>query len=159
MADTDTHPLAGTFASPHHRLRVNLLYTATWLQDRIRAFLEPHDLTQPQFNILRILRGQHRTGAGTLSTSCLRKRMIDRASDTSRLVDRLVARGLVSKQPCTEDRRRVDVRITEAGLALLDEIDAGLAGLDAVTGALSDADAERLNALLDRLHGFVPETA
>ena len=148
--EPDVQPLS--FASEHHRLRVGVLKTANWLTDHIKVFLDPHNLTPQQFNVLRILRGhQRRGGEAVLSTSCLRERMIDRASDTSRLVDRLARRGLVSKGACCADRRRVDVRLTEAGLQLLAEIDGRMGELDAATGTLSDEEAARLSDLLLKL--------
>ncbi|MEM8601242.1 MAG: MarR family transcriptional regulator [Bacteroidota bacterium] len=147
---------AARYANPHHRLRATLLRTAAWLKEEADAFLAPHGLTQPQFNILRILRGHERRTADppgdTLSTKCLRERMLDRASDTSRLVARLETRGLVVKRRSGTDRRRVAVELTEAGRALLAEVDTRMGALDAVTGALSDAEATRLADLLDVLH-------
>lgn len=138
------------FSHEHHRLRVNLLYTAGWLQGRIRSRLEPHGLSPQQFNALCILRSVH---PEPLSTADLRERMFDRSSDTSRLVDRLVARGWVTKAPCCEDRRRVDVTLTDAGLRLVCELDRLTTDLDATTGGLTDAEAAHLNVLLNKLRG------
>ncbi|MEM6785227.1 MAG: MarR family transcriptional regulator [Bacteroidota bacterium] len=140
------------YTGPHHRLRATLLRTASWMKEEFDTFLAPHGLTQPQFNVLRILRGQERLAPGVpLSTKCIRERMLDRGSDTSRLVARLEGRGLVAKHPSDADRRRVVVELTEAGHALLSVIDAQVAGLDAVTQALSDEDATRIANLLDQL--------
>ncbi|MEL6444149.1 MAG: MarR family transcriptional regulator [Bacteroidota bacterium] len=140
------------FTSPHHRLRATLLRSAAWLKEEFNAFLTPHGLTQPQFNVLRILRGQERRAPGVpLSTKCIRERMLDRGSDTSRLVARLEGRGLVEKRPSDTDRRRVVVALTDTGDALLAEIDARVDALDQVTQALSDADANRVADLLDQL--------
>ena len=145
------------FASPAHRLRVNILYTADWLRDRIAETIEPLGLTQPQFNALRILRGRKRqedasadpAALGSFSTSDLRERLVTRASDTPRLVERLVAQGWVHKQPCPHDARRVHLSILPAGLALLGRIDD--AALDALTAGLTDTQADRLSDLLDTL--------
>ncbi|MEM9997014.1 MAG: MarR family transcriptional regulator [Bacteroidota bacterium] len=143
---------AARYTSAHHRLRATLLRTAAWLKEEFDAFLAPHGLTQPQFNVLRILRGQERQAPGvSLSTKCIRERMLDRGSDTSRLVARLEGRGFVVKHPSDVDRRRVVVELTQAGRAVLAEIDAQVEGLDAITQALSDADATRIADLLDRL--------
>ncbi len=138
------------FANEWHRLRVNLLYSASWLSGEIKTFLQPFDITQKQFNILRILRGLHPDPVGQ-TINDLRDRMIDRMSDTSRLVDRLEKKGLVRKEPCAVDRRHARVFISSAGLQLLSEIDARLFGLDAVTQRLSEAEASRLNDLLDKM--------
>lgn len=140
------------YTSPHHRLRATLLRSAAWLKDEFDAFLAPHGLTQPQFNVLRILRGQNRLDPGvSLSTKCIRERMLDRGSDTSRLVARLEGRGLVVKRPSDTDRRRVVVTLTDKGAALLAEIDERVEALDEITKALSDDEASQIADLLDRL--------
>lgn len=150
------------FRSEAHRLRVNLLFTAGWLQDRVSGFLKQHGLTQPQFNALRILRGWEREArsraedgeyAATFSTSDLRARMLDRASDTPRLVQRLADRGLVHKKPCSRDGRRVNIRITPAGLDLLEKVDRRMNELDALTNSLTEPEMRSLNVLLDTLRG------
>lgn len=133
-----------------HRARVNLIYTHAWLQEGIRQFLEPYGITQPQFNALRILRGVH---PEALSTKDLTSRMIDRATDASRLVDRLQRKGWVQKEPCAHDRRRVDVRICQKGLALLSEIDQNRKALDELLSRLSEAELVQLNELLDKIRG------
>src|SRR5262249_52908419 len=105
------------------------------------------DITQQQFNILRILRG-----AGTpLSTLQIRQRMLDKMSDTSRIVDRLIKKGLVKKNICKEDRRLVDVIITEKGKKLLEKIDSRNEEMDGIFKNLTATDAKTLNQLLDKL--------
>ena len=137
------------FANEWHKLRVNLLHSSSWLKSLIKEFLEPHGLTQQQFNILRILRGQHPAAISTLD---IRGRMVDRMSDASRLVDRLQKKGLVMKRPCKQDGRLVDVHITEQGLSLLAEVDARLNHLDTLTqGGLTVDEARALNRLLDKM--------
>lgn len=139
------------FASVWHRLRVNLFVTHGWLQEGMKAFLKPYGLTKQQFNILRILRGQH---PHAISTRAIRTRMLDRMPDVSRLVDRLVKKGLADKRLCADDRRCVDVTITADGLALLKKIDAANPGLDhLVAETLTEAEATQLNTLLDKLRG------
>jgi len=88
------------FNNEAHKLRVNLLHTASWLKAEIGDFLKPLGITQPQFNILRILRG---VCPEAISTLQIREKMIDKMSDTSRMVDRLVKKGWVKKVPCTND--------------------------------------------------------
>jgi DNA-binding MarR family transcriptional regulator len=136
------------FKSPMHKLRVNLLYSAHWLNNKICDFLEPFGITQQQFNILRILRGQY---PDAISTRNIRQRMIISGSDTSRLVDRLLSKRLVEKKICKHDKRKVDVVISEAGLELLTRIDHKINELDQVFG-LTPAEADSLNQLLLKMH-------
>lgn len=136
------------FPNEWHKLWVNLLHTSSWLRGEVAQFLKPFGITQQQFNILRVLRGQH---PQALSTQQLRERLIDRMSDTSRLVDRLQQKGLVCKEECSKDKRLVDVTITEKGLNLLCQIDDKMPDLDEVMQSLSPKEAEILNKLLNRL--------
>jgi len=136
------------FLNEWHKLRVNLLHTSSWLRGEVAQFLKPFGITQQQFNILRVLRGQH---PRALSTQQLRERLIDRMSDTSRLVDRLQQKKLVCKKECSKDKRLVDVTISEKGLNLLCQIDDKMPDLDEVMQSLSPEEAEILNKLLDRL--------
>ena len=148
------------FSSSSHRLRVALLTTAEVLRDRVAEVVRPHGLTMQQFNALRILRGRRRQeleaaerdeSLGSFSTSDLRDRLLQKASDTPRLVDRLVARGWATKVPCSHDARRVHLAITDAGLAVLEDVSDD--ALDATTAPLSDLEADRLAGLLEKLHG------
>jgi DNA-binding MarR family transcriptional regulator len=137
-----------TYDSPEHRTRVALLYTYQYLTDRIRDFLEPHGLTQQQFNTLRILRGSHPT---PISTKDLMERMINKQSDASRMVDRLVARGWVEKRPCPQDRRKLWVTITPEGLQLLDKLDRVRAEHDGILSHLSSQEHTELVRLLAKV--------
>jgi DNA-binding MarR family transcriptional regulator len=130
------------------QLRVNLLFSANWLRWQMEQFLEGFGLTLQQYNALRIL---EISAPKPLSTYHLRQRMIDRSSDTSRLVERLSKKGLVSKQACSDDKRLVDVLITERGQAALQRIDQYRDQLAAMSANLSDEEVERLNHLLVKL--------
>lgn len=136
------------FRSTRQKAMINLLYSYGWVIERIRNFLADEDITHQQFNILRILRGSF---PEPLSTLQIRARMLDRMSDTSRIVDRLVAKGLVRKGPCSKDKRLVDVTITEKGQKLLKKLDAAADPMDDIMHQLSDSEAETLSALLDKL--------
>ena len=136
------------FQNPNHKIRVNLLHTASWLKGEVTKFLQPYEITQGQFNILRILRGEYPEAISTLQ---IRERMIDSKSDTSRMVDRLCKKNLLLKKPCTHDKRLVNVYITEDGLALLEKIDGNMEDLDAVTDNLDERELKLLNYLLDKL--------
>ena len=135
------------FRSPHHRAAVNIIFTHNWLVNQQKAFFKPYGITLQQYNVLRILRGQ---SPKAITTSAIRERMLDRMSDVSRIVDRLVKKELVTRSTCKSDKRLVDVFISEKGLELLLEIDAKDA-IDHSFSALSEDELHVLNDLLDRL--------
>jgi len=136
------------FRNEHQKSAINLIYTFNWMNEKLDKIFEQYDITQQQFNILRILRG---AGGGPLSTLQIRQRMLDKMSDTSRIVDRLIKKGLVKKNICKADRRLVDVVITEKGKRLLEKIDNSSEDMDAIFKNLSQGDAKTLNQLLDKL--------
>ncbi len=138
----------GKFQNEHHRLRVNLLYSANWFANGMADFLKPFGVTQQQFNALRILRGQF---PDPISTKELRDRMIINNSDTSRLVDRLCDKGLVWKRPCPHDGRLIQAFIHENGQKLLTEIDKEIANLDGIMKNLTQNEAKTLNDLLIKM--------
>ena len=127
---------------------VNLLFTYGWAIEKIKNLLAAEDITHQQFNILRILRGAH---PEPLSTLQIRERMLDRASDTSRIVDRLIIKDLVRKNTCPKDKRLVDVTITGKGLKLLACLDTQADTIDGIMDKLSEKEAEHLSNLLDKL--------
>jgi DNA-binding MarR family transcriptional regulator len=129
-------------------LRRNVLRVAAWLRGELRDVLEPFGLTPPQYEILGILRSN---APAPLSTLQIRERAVDPASDASRLVDRLVTKGLVEKAPCCDDRRLVDVTITPAGVRLLGRIEADRERLDAPFRVLDEVEARTLARLLREL--------
>jgi len=135
------------FRNEHQKAAINLIYSYNWMNEQMKPFFERVDITSQQFNILRILRG----AGAPLSTLQIRQRMLDKMSDTSRIVDRLIAKGLVKKVVCKSDKRLVDVSITDKGKKLLEKTDKHEAEMDALLGALSEADAKTLNKLLDKL--------
>jgi len=136
------------FRNPYQKAVVNLLFTAGWLKERTRAIFDPEGITPQQFNILRILRGSH---PKPLSTQAIRDRMLEKMSDTSRIVDRLLVKGLVKKVTCPSDRRLVDIQITEKGRKMLERIDLLEDEMDEIVKGLSEKEAERLNQLLDKI--------
>ena len=136
------------FASARHKAMVNVLYSYGWIIEQIKTFLYREDITHQQFNILRILRGSH---PRPLSTLQIRERMLDKMSDTSRIVDRLVVKGLVKKNTCATDKRLVDVTITDRGQKLLKKIDAESNYIDRIMDGLTEKEAEMLSNLLDKL--------
>jgi DNA-binding MarR family transcriptional regulator len=135
------------FRSEHQKLRVNLIFTYNWVMEGARKFYDQADLTPQQYNILRILRG----AAKPLSTLQIRQRMLDKMSDTSRIVDRLIKKDLVKKVVCETDRRLVDVTITDKGKQLLSSLDETMTEMDEQLNGLTIEESKTLNELLDKL--------
>ena len=138
------------FKSVHQKALINLIYSAGWIEQRQAEVFRAFGLTLPQFNILRILRGQHPKPA---TVNLLIERMLDKTSNASRIVDKLVAKNLVSRTQCEHDRRTVDVMITQAGLDLLNRIDADSKDYFFGLQNLTETEAETLNQLLDKIRG------
>ena len=136
------------FRNPHQKAAINLLYTFSWIRDKTKTVFDAEDITPQQFNILRILRGSF---PQPLSTLQIRERMLEKMSDTSRIVDRLIAKGLVKKLTCKNDRRLVDVIITDKGKKMLERLDEKQDEIDGVLGNLSEKDANILSDLLDKI--------
>ncbi|CAN5633132.1 MarR family transcriptional regulator [soil metagenome] len=137
------------FRNEHLKAMVNILYSQSWLEERIKRFLKKRDITMQQYNILRILRGAKRP----ISTMQIRERMLDRMSDTSRIIDRLLIKELVEKKLNSNDKRLVDITITEKGLEVLTELDNQNHELDGIVATLSPVEAKMLNDLLDKMRG------
>jgi len=135
------------FRSEYQKAIINLIYTFNWVNEKINKRFEPFDITQQQFNILRILRG----AGQPLSTLQIRQRMLDKMSDTSRIVDRLVKKGMVKKSISREDRRLVDVLMTDKGKKLLQSMDVMNEEMESIFKYLSDEEAKLLNVLLDKI--------
>jgi DNA-binding MarR family transcriptional regulator len=135
------------FRNDWQKAMINLTYTHSWMSEKFKIFLDQFDLTAQQFNILRILRG----AGQPLSTLQIRERMLDKMSDTSRIVDRLIIKGVVKKTTCTHDKRLVDVVITQAGLEVLKKIDGLSEEMDSFSKALTQQEAQQLNQLLDKM--------
>ena len=135
------------FRNEYQRAAINLIYTYNWANEQMKQMFDQYDITPQQFNILRILRG----AGEPLSTLQIRQRMLDKMSDTSRIVDRLLKKGLVKKITCKADRRLVDVTISDKGLKLLEKMDRHDNDMEAVFKNLTDAEAKTLNKLLDKL--------
>ena len=136
------------FPSVYQKVSINLIYTMTWADVRLQEFFGEFNLTSSQYNVLRILRGQH---PKPVSTALIRDRMIHRNAGASRLVDRLAEKGMLTKSPCETDRRLVDVIITKAGLGVLKQMDAQRARIDEIYANLSVKESEELSRLLDKI--------
>jgi len=139
-----------SFSGQNQKAVINLIYTYHWVTEQIKIILFEEDITLQQYNILRILRG---SDPRPLSTLTIRERMLDKMSDTSRIVDRLLLKKLVSKRLCNTDKRLVDVSITSEGKAMLQRIDARDNEMGSVMEKLDEDELTTLNGLLDKLRG------
>jgi DNA-binding MarR family transcriptional regulator len=136
------------FATPAEKTLVNLVFTVNWLNERLDAALRPHGVTQRQYNILRILRGQQ---GKSICLEDIKGRMLDRNPDVSRLVERMRAAGLLDRTTNPDNRRRVEVRITQAGLDLLNDVEHLVKQSYAPLTQLGESEHAVINQLLDRL--------
>lgn len=138
------------FEDNYHKMVINLAYTSGWINNHMRPEFEKFNLTQQQFNILRILRGQYPKPA---TINLLKERMIDKMSDASRIVDRLVQKNLVSRCTNSRDRRAVDIRISDEGLEVLKKMDGSIKTKDFFKENLTEEEAGQLSDLLDKMRG------
>jgi DNA-binding MarR family transcriptional regulator len=137
-----------TFKSPYQKLAINLIYTSHWLDAHYSSFFKNKDITVQQYNVLRILRGQH---PNYCNLKLIKERMLDRMSDASRIVDKLVAKGYIERKSCPNDRRQIHIIISEKGLELLKSLDFIDETTKEIFDNLSVKDIEKLNDLLDQL--------
>lgn len=135
------------FRNEFQKMSINIIYTANWLNEKMGQILATEDITQQQFNILRILRGSE----CPLSTLKIRERMLDKMSDTSRIVDRLIVKGLVEKTACIKDKRLVDITISKKGLQLLEKLDSLNEHIDSILKGVTEKEAQAMNQILDKL--------
>lgn len=136
------------FQSEHQKAAINILYTGNWLYNINASFLKKFGITPEQFNVLRILRGAH---PKTLMLADITCRMIDKSSNATRLVEKLRQKDFVTREICENNRRQVDISITDKGLALLKKIDAQNALWIDTFKNLTKAEAVELNRILDKL--------
>ena len=111
--------------------------------------LKPHDLSLEQFNVLRILRGQK---GNPINLQDIQERMINNMSNTTRLVDKLILKGFVKRNPCKQNRRKIEIYITAEGLDILKVLDSIVDQTEqSITSNLSQTELEQLNQLLLKL--------
>lgn len=135
------------FNSPQHRAIVNLRYTANYLAHIQNKQMLQFDISIPQFNILRILRG----AGGQLNINEIKNRMVDRSPNTTRLLDKLVEKELISRVRCEEDKRIYFAEIKTKGIELLSKIDEEFDSSSMAAIDLTDDEASVLSDLLDKL--------
>ena len=136
------------FRNPYHKATVNLIYSGRWIINLHNELFGEFNLSLQQYNVLRILKGQY---PNALTVKLIQLRMLDKASDASRIVEGLRKRGLVKRELNTTDRRRVDVVITKKGLQLLMEIESRSKEMDNFLSNLDPKEIQTLNVLLDKM--------
>ncbi|RZL34425.1 MAG: MarR family transcriptional regulator [Pedobacter sp.] len=141
---------ASKFENIFQQALVNVIFTYHWSTKNVKEALEPYDITQQQYNVLRILRGQYPSPA---TVNLIKTRILDKMSDTSRIVDRLIQKGYVDKSINNYDKRAVDIIISDKGLTLLKKMDKEVDFSSFIAPNLTEAEAEQLNILLDKMRG------
>ncbi len=138
------------FNSEYEKLLINLIFTSNWLECLQQRFFKPFGITPQQYNVLRILKGQFPNPA---SVGMVQGRMLDRSSNITRLVDKLIEKNLVSRCENPDNRRMQELRITDTGVQFLEEIKKQENTFKTFANVLSEQEAQTINQLLDRLRG------
>jgi DNA-binding MarR family transcriptional regulator len=138
------------FGNEYEKAAINILFTSSWLHHFNSSRLKQFGITPEQFNVLRILRGSHPKPLMLAEITC---RMIDRNSNATRLVEKLRQKGLVRRELCENNRRQVDISITDKGLSALKKIDAAESEWIDTLKNITKAEAAELNRILDKLRG------
>ncbi len=136
------------FRNEYHKAGINLIYTGKWMLQLAADMVKEYNLTPQQYNILRILKGKYSEPLGVLQ---IRKRMLDRMSDASRIIEVLRKKGLVERNICEDNRRQMHVIITAEGMRLIDEIENENDRMDSNLTALNEEEITQLNLLLDKV--------
>lgn len=140
----------GRFNNIYEKTFVNIIYTSSWLEGISTTFFKSYKITPQQYNILRILRGQFPTPS---SVNLLIERMLNKMSNASRLVDKLLIKGLVERKINVKDKRQVDIIISKKGLELLGTLDNDIKLIHKRLHSITSSEAIELNRLLDKLRG------
>ena len=128
---------------------INIFFSNNWIKDELLFELKPHDLSLEQFNVLRILRGQN---GKTINLQDIQERMVSKMSNTTRLVDKLINKKFVKRIICKENRRKVEISITDLGNKTLKTIDPLIESAEKnVTKNLTQDELLQLNKLLIKL--------
>lgn len=136
------------FKSEFQKLFINIIYTANWLNNESIKTLKPFGISPQQYNVLRILKGQH---PNAITVNNIIDRMLDKSSNASRLVEKLKQKGLVERDVCNNDRRQVDIKITIKGIAIVEEISKKMDSFNNIKDAITIEEAEKMNTILDKL--------
>jgi DNA-binding MarR family transcriptional regulator len=138
------------FADPFLKATLNILVTADRISAATNAVLKPFGISNEQYNVLRILRGQH---PAVSPLHLITERMISKSSNATRLVEKLRQKGLVDRTICESNRRQVEIVITKAGLHLLDELDPLVTSGSEEFNRITKSETKELNRILDKVRG------
>lgn len=137
------------FSNSFQRLHLNIIFTANWLETKLHEILKDYKITTSQYNVLRILRGQK---GNPMNAFAIQERMIYRNSNVTRIIEKLVEKGLVTKNTCVENRRKVEVSLTEKGAELLTNTDDAIRGYEnAADTFISESEAGNFANVLDQI--------
>ncbi len=136
------------FQNEFHKAQVNIIFSAWWLKNRMLPNLKKHGLSLEQFNAMRIVRGQKNK---PVCVKDITARMLERNSNTTRIIDKLEAKGLMERKPNMQDKRELHIELTDKGMVLLRKIDQEWAQDDPVHIGLNEVEAGILNTLLDKM--------
>jgi DNA-binding MarR family transcriptional regulator len=136
------------FRNESQKAILNILFTSYFIQDKMNELFKQYDITRQQYNVLRILRGQH---PGHASVNLIRERMLDKMSDASRIVERLRLKDLVVRKSAEKDKRAVEVTITDAGLKILSDMQEAVDEFESLLDTLTEGETHQLNVLLDKV--------
>ncbi|MFT2008155.1 MarR family winged helix-turn-helix transcriptional regulator [Pontibacter sp. 13R65] len=139
------------FRSPFQKAYLNILFTGNWLEAQVESLIKPFGISPEQYNVLRILRGQQ---GKPINLYKVQERMLSRMSNATRLVEKLRLKGLVTREICEHNRRKVEIAITQKGLDLLNKLDPLVEEQErALFERLEAADVESLSEVLDKVRG------
>lgn len=136
------------FSSKKEEVMVNIMYTNNWIGLNHNKVFKKYDITSQQYNVLRILNGQY---PNPITINEIIDRMLDKMSNASRLVDKLLLKGLVTRDLRSTNRRACDVIITEDGIELLKSLKSDLKKIEEIVVGITDDEAAQLSALLDKV--------
>lgn len=131
------------------KVMLNLAYTKNYMGDKFTELLKPYGISSEQYNVLRILRGQK---GNPLNMQDIQERMVTKNSNTTRLIDKLLIKNMVIRNTCPNNRRKIEIQITNNGLKLLSELDPIIENHELIlTDKLSNNELEKLNELLEKI--------
>ena len=136
------------FESNYQKAHLNIMFTANWLMDKSKLLFKGFGITLQQYNVLRILKGKH---PSSCAAGDIKEVMLDKSPDLTRLIDRLMEKGYVTRGVCVENRRKLDIAITDKGLALIKKIDPKIKVQFEQIRKITDKEAIGLSRILDKM--------